>query len=79
MPEAAAKGYEGKTFALDVQARAMERGLVIMGFTGGSNLEGTEGNHNMLSPAYNVTKEEVETIVELFAKSVEDVLVANGL
>ena len=73
------EGYEGKTFAMDVQARALENGLVIMGFTGGSNLEGTKGNHNMLSPAYNVTKQEVETIVDIFAKSVEEVLVASGL
>ena len=66
-------------FAMDVQARALENGLVIMGFTGGSNLEGTKGNHNMLSPAYNVTKQEVETIVDIFAKSVEEVLMASGL
>ena len=66
VPEAAAKGYAGKTFAIDVQARALENGLIIMGFTGGANIEGTKGNHNMLSPAYNVTKEEVEKIVDVF-------------
>ncbi|EJF59076.1 PLP-dependent transferase [Dichomitus squalens LYAD-421 SS1] len=67
------------TFALDVQSRALKNGLVIMGFTGGSNVEGTKGNHNMLSPAYNVTRQEVETIVDLFVKSIEEVLVASGL
>ena len=79
VPEAAAKGYAGKTFAIDVQARALENGLIIMGFTGGANIEGTKGNHNMLSPAYNVTKEEVEKIVDVFVKSIEEVLAANGL
>ncbi|KAI0730609.1 PLP-dependent transferase [Earliella scabrosa] len=77
--EAAKKGYEGKTFAMDVQARAMENGLVIMGFTGGSSLDGLKGNHCMLSPAYNVTTEEVEKIVDLFVGSVEEVLAENGL
>ena len=52
---------------------------IIMGFTGGANIEGTKGNHNMLSPAYNVTKEEVEKIVDVFVKSIEEVLAANGL
>ena len=79
VPAAAEKGYTGKTFAMDVQARAMENGLIVMGFTGGSNIEGTKGNHNMLSPAYNVTTEEVETIVDIFVKSIEEVLEANGL
>ncbi|KAM5536574.1 hypothetical protein V8D89_009669 [Ganoderma adspersum] len=79
VPEATAKGYAGKTFAIDVQARALENGLIIMGFTGGANIEGTKGNHNMLSPAYNVTKEEVEKIVNVFVKSIEEVLAANGL
>ncbi len=77
--KAVQSGYEGKTFALDVQARALENGLVIMGFTGGSSLDGLKGNHCMFSPAYNVTKEEVEKIVDIFIKSVEEVLDANGL
>ena len=77
--EAVKKGYEGKTFALDVQARALENGLIIMGFTGGASTDGKKGNHCMLSPAYNVTDEEVERIVDVFVKSVEEVLKANGL
>ncbi|KAH9944964.1 PLP-dependent transferase [Epithele typhae] len=76
---ARAKGYEGKAFAMDVQARALENGLIIMGFTGGASLDGAMGNHCMLSPAYNVTEEEIERIVDLFVKSVEEVLAANGL
>ena len=76
---ARAKGYEGKTFAMDVQAKALKNGLVIMGFTGGSSLDGLKGNHCMLSPAYNVTAEEVDKIVDIFVKSVEQVLEENGL
>ena len=66
-------------FAMDVQAKALKNGLVIMGFTGGSSLDGLKGNHCMLSPAYNVTAEEVDKIVDIFVKSVEQVLEENGL
>ena len=76
---AEAKGYDGKVFAMEVQAKALENGLIIMGFTGGASLDGLKGNHCMLSPAYNITMEEMEKIVDLFVKSVEDVLTAHGL
>lgn len=66
--------FKGDPFAMRVQARALDNGLVIMGMTGGSNWEGTEGDHLMLAPAYNVTKEEVEKIAEIFVQSVEEVL-----
>ncbi|KAF8637599.1 hypothetical protein AX17_002668 [Amanita inopinata Kibby_2008] len=61
--------------AILIQARALKNGLVIMGLSGGANLKGTEGDHIMLAPAYNVTKEQVETIVEILVRSVEEVLV----
>ncbi|KAI0352149.1 PLP-dependent transferase [Trametes cingulata] len=64
----------GEPFALAVQARALENGLVVMGFNGGSSVDGKRGNHCMLSPAYNVTREQVETIVDVFVRSVEEVL-----
>ena len=76
---ASAAGYAGKTFAMEVQARALENGLVIMGFTGGASLDGLKGNHCMLSPAYNVTDEEVDKIVDVFVQSVEEVLGEHGL
>ena len=59
---AEAKGYDGKVFAIEVQAKALENGLIIMGFTGGASLDGLKGNHCMLSPAYNITTEEMEKI-----------------
>jgi adenosylmethionine-8-amino-7-oxononanoate aminotransferase len=57
-----------------VQARALQNGLIVMGFVGGANLEGTKGDHIILSPAYNVTKEEIEKIVDIFVSSTEEVL-----
>ncbi|KAG6821487.1 hypothetical protein H0H93_010211 [Arthromyces matolae] len=59
-------------FAFRVQARALENGLVIIGMTGGSNLEGTKGDHIILAPAYIVTKEEIEKIAAVFVQSVEE-------
>jgi len=57
-----------------VQARAMKNGLIIMGMTGGADLQGNKGDHIILSPAYNVTKEEVETIAMIFVRSVNEIL-----
>uniref|UniRef100_A0A0W0F666 PLP-dependent transferase n=1 Tax=Moniliophthora roreri TaxID=221103 RepID=A0A0W0F666_MONRR len=73
-PEAAGVNMKGKPLAMDVQSRALEKGLVIMGFAGGSNLEGTKGSHAVLAPAYNVTKEEIEKIVNILVEAIEEVL-----
>lgn len=72
-PEATRLKFK-QPFAMAVQTRCFDHGLMIMGFTGGSNVEGTEGDHCLLSPAYNVTKEQVEKIVDIFVQSVEEVL-----
>ncbi|GJJ10868.1 hypothetical protein Clacol_005096 [Clathrus columnatus] len=61
-------------FALVVQAKCLEKGLIIMGFTGGANLQGTKGDHCMLSPAYNITKEQVDSIVDIFVESIEETI-----
>ncbi|KAG6897829.1 hypothetical protein C0992_010634 [Termitomyces sp. T32_za158] len=63
-----------EAFAFRVQARALELGLVVIGMTGGSNLEGTKGDHVLLAPAYIVTKEQIEKIAAIFVQSVEEVL-----
>ncbi|KAI0831829.1 PLP-dependent transferase [Trametes gibbosa] len=68
----------GGNFALAVQARALENGLIVMAFSGGGSLDGTKGHHLMLSPAYNITEEQAETIVDLFVRSVEEVLTGAG-
>lgn len=73
-PEASKLDFKGQQFAMLVQARCLENGLIIMGFTGGANLEGTQGNHFLLAPPYNVTRKEVDEIVKIFVLSVEEVL-----
>jgi E3 ubiquitin-protein ligase TRIP12 len=42
--------------------------------TGGSNLEGTKGDHIILAPAYNVTTEQIEKIAAVVIESVEEIL-----
>ena len=50
--EARALTYEGKMFAMQVQAaRALQNGLVIMSITRGARLDGKKGNYCMLSIA----------------------------
>ena len=73
-PEAARLDFKNEPFAMLMQERCFTNGLVIMAFYGGSNVEGTQGHHAILSPAFNVTREEVEKIVDIFAKSIEEVL-----
>jgi E3 ubiquitin-protein ligase TRIP12 len=74
VPEAAQLDLKGDRFAMLVQARALKNGLVLMGMTGGANLEGTKGEHIIFAPAYNVTKEQVEVIVDIFVRSVEEII-----
>lgn len=71
--EAAKLNLEGQ-LAMLVQARALKHGIIVMGMTGGANPEGTKGDHIMLSPAYNVKKEEIEMIVNILVRSVEEIL-----
>jgi E3 ubiquitin-protein ligase TRIP12 len=73
-PEAAQYDLKGQQFALLVQERCLSNGLVIMGFGGCANVQGTKGDHCLLSPAYIVTKEELDTIVDIFVRSVEETL-----
>ncbi|KAK7033165.1 RING-type domain-containing protein [Favolaschia claudopus] len=73
-PEAATFDLKGGHFAMLVQAHALEHGLIIMGFNGSANLEGTKGDVSIIAPAYNVTSAEVERIAEMFGNSVEAVL-----
>lgn len=76
-PEATVYDFKGKQFGLLVQAQCMINNLVIIGMSGGANVEGTKGDHCILSPAYNVTDAEVEKIVDIFVQSVEEVLTSH--
>ncbi|KZT67358.1 hypothetical protein DAEQUDRAFT_673424 [Daedalea quercina L-15889] len=73
-PEASRVNFNGQRFGILAQARCLEKGLLIMGLTGGANIEGTAGDHLMLSPAYNVTREQVEKIADIFVDAIEEVL-----
>lgn len=66
--------FKRKTFAILVQARCLENGLIVIGMSGGANIDGSKGDHIMLGPAYNATTEEIRKIVEIFVKSVDEVL-----
>jgi E3 ubiquitin-protein ligase TRIP12 len=66
--------FKGSSFAMLLQERCLLNNLVIMGFTGGSNLDGNKGDHVLLAPAYNIKKEEVEKIVDIFVQTVEEIL-----
>ncbi|KAJ7030466.1 pyridoxal phosphate-dependent transferase [Mycena alexandri] len=78
-PEAASLDFKGQKFAMLVQAHALEHGLVIMAMTGIANLEGTKGDVILLAPAYNITAEQTEKIVEMFGNSVDAVLHAHNI
>ncbi|KAL1723093.1 pyridoxal phosphate-dependent transferase [Schizophyllum commune] len=79
VPEAANLDFKGRAFAIAVQQRCLENGLIVMGLTGGSNLEGTKGDHVMLCPPYTVTEADIDEIVKRYVQSVEEVLKEAGL
>lgn len=43
-------------------------------YAGSGTVEGTRGDHILLAPPYNVTKEEIDIIVDTTARVVNDVL-----
>lgn len=78
-------GSEGKRvkfdtaqFAMLVQARCLENGMIVIGMPAGANLEATEGGHIIFAPGYNITAGEVEKVVDVFVASVEGVLRGAG-
>lgn len=73
-PAARKVDLKGQSFAIVVQQRALDKGLIIMGMAGTASLDGSKGDAVLLSPAYNITKEQVERIVGGFVETVEDVL-----
>ncbi|EJD52210.1 PLP-dependent transferase [Auricularia subglabra TFB-10046 SS5] len=61
-------------FAALLSAKCLENGLVVMAFSGGANLEGTKGDFLLLAPAYNITPDQVNKIVDIVLKSTEEVI-----
>ncbi|VDB99883.1 unnamed protein product [Peniophora sp. CBMAI 1063] len=74
------KGYKfNQPFAMAAQARALQNDLIIIGMTGGARLDNTKGDTSIFAPAYNVTREQVEKIVDVYVKSVEEVLAESAV
>lgn len=73
-PECRKLDLKGQTFAIAVQQRALDNGLVIMGMSGTAALDGSKGDAILLSPAYNITREQVGTIVDILVATVEEIL-----
>lgn len=69
-PEAIQDQKQVLDFGLLVQAKALENGVVLMGFTGQPN----KGSTILICPAYNVTADEIRTIAAATVKSIEQVL-----
>jgi adenosylmethionine-8-amino-7-oxononanoate aminotransferase len=76
--DAVGLNLEDKNFAMLVQYRAFDNGMSVMGMTGGSNLEGTKGDHIILAPPFNVTTEQIEKIAAVFIQSVEEILLESS-
>lgn len=73
-PECRKLDLRGQTFAVALQQRALNKGLVIMGMSGTASLDGTKGDAVLLSPAYNITREQVESIVDILVAATEELL-----
>jgi hypothetical protein len=54
------------------KADAFQRGLLI--YPGGGTIDGRNGDHILLAPAYNVTDGELELIVDLLAQTLDSIL-----
>ncbi|KIO31758.1 hypothetical protein M407DRAFT_241680 [Tulasnella calospora MUT 4182] len=61
-----------KRFGALLQAKTMEKGLICIAMDGGA--DGVRGSHGILAPPYNITREGVESIVDIFADSVEELV-----
>ena len=54
------------------KGEAFERGLLI--YPGGGTADGRSGDHILLAPPYNVSEDELETIVDLLGQTVDAVV-----
>ena len=62
---------------LKIRAQAMENGLIC--YPVGGNVDGINGDIVILAPPYNCTDAELTEIVDKTAKSIRQVLSAEGL
>ncbi len=50
----------------------MQEPYSISMYPGNGTVDGKKGDHVLLSPAYNVTKDDIKKIVDLAARAIED-------
>lgn len=50
----------------------MDKGLVVIAMIG--SVDGKRGDHAIIAPAYTITSEELQKIVDLLVESVEELL-----
>ena len=77
-PEGERVDLKGQRFARLVQVRCFEKGLVVSASRSGGNAQGVEADGIIFAPAYNITRKEVEKVVDIFVESVEEVLKDAG-
>jgi adenosylmethionine-8-amino-7-oxononanoate aminotransferase len=61
-----------RRFGVLLQDKTMDKGLVVIAMTG--SVDGKRGDHAILAPAYNITSQEIQKIVDLLVESVEELL-----
>ncbi|KAF8602384.1 PLP-dependent transferase [Ceratobasidium sp. AG-I] len=61
-----------RRFGVLLQDKTMDKGLVAIAMTG--TVDGKRGDHAIIAPAYTITSEEVQKIVDLLVESVEELL-----
>ena len=62
--------------AMTVHEKGMSEPYNISLYPGSGTVDGRRGDHVIISPAYNVTEAEINIIVDLAAKVIEDVFAA---
>jgi len=78
-PEGERVNLQGQPFASLVAARCFENGVVVVSPNLGDKTEETGRDGIMFSPAFNIARQGVEKIVDVFVKSVEEVLRLYGM
>lgn len=59
--------------AMAVHKKGMQPDYSISLYPGTGTVDGKVGDHILIAPAYNVTERDIEVIVDLTAKVIEDV------
>ena len=76
-PETKAAFPAARKLFLKIRAQALENGLIC--YPVGGNVDGVNGDIVILAPPYNCTDAELGEIVDKTARSIRQVLVAEGL